>query len=88
MVGKRDFAGPNGFADTVDNKFGDRSGKVELGKPRPRPKIFKYQDDEGTAAEEDQKREQLKNQLLNGTERNTWEKFRKSKEEVCISRDI
>lgn len=86
MVGRREFAGSNGFAGSTDQSIGN--GNVELGKPaRPRPKIFKFQDAVDSTVE-DEHREALKNKLLNGTDRNSWEKFRKSKDEVGESSSL
>lgn len=82
MVGKRDFAAGNGFTDVVEQAAGKRSRDGDS-KPRPRPKIFRFQD-AVNAATEDAGREELKKKLLSGADREGWEQFRKSKDEVRI----
>lgn len=83
MVGKRDFASGNGFADTVEQAVGNGSAAQKDDRSRPRPKIFKYQDAVNSAVE-DSRREELKNHLLSGVNREGWENFRKSPEEVSL----
>ncbi|KAF2093807.1 hypothetical protein NA57DRAFT_47334 [Rhizodiscina lignyota] len=67
----------NGHANGDDKKLGQND--IEFGRPRPR--IFKFRDAVDLAVE-DERRDQLKNKLLQGVDRNEWEKFRKSDDEI------
>lgn len=85
MVGRRnqaDFFGSNGFsnghANGGDKKL-SQNGDIDLGRPRPR--VFQFQDAVDVAVE-DQRRDELKQKLLEGVDRKAWERFRKSKDEV------
>lgn len=51
------------------------------GNARPRPRVWRFKD-AAMAVLEDQRREQLKAQLLSGVDRDSLEKFRKSDEEL------
>lgn len=80
MVGKRQQTIPPSYANGnhgEDKKI--QNGDVGFG--RPRPKVFKFRDAVDTTME-DQRREQLKEKLLTEVDRESWEKFRKSKDEV------
>ena len=62
--------GPNGHANGGAN-----------GDAKPRPRIWRFKDAANTALE-DSRREELKNSLLSGVDRDGLEKFRKSDEEL------
>lgn len=80
MVGKRQSTFPANFANgDTNNDKNIQNGNVGLG--RPRPKVFKFRDAVDSTVE-DQKREQLKKKLLSEVDTESWEKFRKSKDEV------
>ncbi|KAK0391533.1 hypothetical protein NLU13_1033 [Sarocladium strictum] len=67
------------------------TGDLEAGQPpssprplngRPRPRLWGYRDDADIIAQEDVRREELKNALLKGIDRTDLEKFRKSNDEL------
>jgi len=86
MVGKRNQAVQYPTSKTGDdgeNGDSNGNGNFNFGKDngRPRPRVFRYKDTDETAAE-DERREELKQQLLKGIDRDGLEKFRKSDEEL------
>jgi hypothetical protein len=83
MVGKRQQTFSNGSA-YADGDDGDKNVFKNRGNARPRPKVFRFREATDTVLE-DRRREQLKERLLNGVQKESWEKFRLSKEEVRLS---
>jgi len=59
----------------------DGNGDLESGNAKPRPHLFQFRDAAHTALE-DSRREELKETLLHGIDRESLEKFRKSDEEL------
>lgn len=91
MVGRRNRSyhpdqSANGKQDISTKKTGDiESGNrkdYNKGDARPRPNLFSFKDAAHTALEQE-RREELKNRLLNGLEEVDVKKFRKSDDEVC-----
>lgn len=90
MVGKRSWASNN------DANYPNEEAKVRprnnrtATKPtdtRERPRFFQFRDSDDTASSvllDAQRREELKQRLLHSVDKENWEQFRKSKEEVRI----
>lgn len=89
MVGKRDrsFASGRKKSQNGDANGYQRASERDLESgqqgSKPRPHMFKFKDAANTALE-DKRREDLKKQLLTGVDRERFEKFRKSDEEVRL----
>lgn len=76
MVGRRNLnAFGNGHGPTRSYKEDDNSSS------RPKPAAFRFQDASNKALE-DQRREQIKNKLIDAVKGDELEKFRKKEEEV------
>lgn len=83
MVGRRNRSfhpdqKPDGRRDTKNDV---ESGRGQNGNARPRPNLFSFKDAANTALDQD-RREDLKNKLLNGLQEINVKDFRKSDEEV------
>src|ERR1700754_1664557 len=72
---------PRSRNDLETGMNGSTGNETSNGSARPRPRIWRFKDAAITALG-DQRREELKNQLLSGADRNGLEKFRKSDEEL------
>ena len=90
MVGKRLSSYTTTYDDSPAQRPRSRREDLERGysgtgnangDARPRPKVWRFKDAAVTALE-DHRREQLKQQLLTGIDREALEKFRKSEEEL------
>jgi hypothetical protein len=79
MVGKRNW--PTGFGD---GRKGDNAKKEDKDSTHQRikPAALRFQDASNKALE-DERREQIKNRLIDSVERDQLEEYRKSKDEVC-----
>jgi len=83
MVGKRNQAVQYPNRKTGDDGENGGSNGNFIGKDggRGRPRVFRFTDTEDTEAQ-DQRREEMKDKLLNSIDRDGLEKFRKSEEEL------
>jgi len=79
MVGKRTWASNNGLR----NGYATSQDKDVNGSARLRPAAVKFKDAADKALE-DERREEIKNRLIEGVERDGLEKYRKSKEEIKL----
>ncbi|KAF2430394.1 hypothetical protein EJ08DRAFT_670522 [Tothia fuscella] len=74
MVGRRPFTGGNNYANDYDSNKPDSLS-------RRKPKAYRFEDDSSKEMEDEQ-REQLKNTLIDGVERDHMEKYRRTTDEI------